>query len=123
MRRQDETGGEGLGERQERIGQQVVDLIRPQRRTAPRSQDIDRHVGARVRERRIMLGFTQQQLADLNSTMNESLSVSGVLLTKVSGRRQMTFDKFTSQNQKLTDTTVYSATLLEDVPASAGVRV
>jgi len=27
--------------------------------------DIDRHVGARVRERRIMLGLTQQQLAGL----------------------------------------------------------
>jgi transcriptional regulator with XRE-family HTH domain len=38
---------------------------RPQRRTGARTQDIDRHVGARVRERRIMLGFTQQQLADL----------------------------------------------------------
>jgi transcriptional regulator with XRE-family HTH domain len=39
--------------------------VRPPRRTAGRTQDIDRHVGARVRERRIMLGFTQQQLADL----------------------------------------------------------
>jgi transcriptional regulator with XRE-family HTH domain len=38
---------------------------RPARRTGNRTQDIDRHVGARVRERRIMLGFTQQQLADL----------------------------------------------------------
>src|SRR5271156_2075097 len=37
----------------------------PQRRSSGRTQDIDRHVGARVRERRIMLGFTQQQLADL----------------------------------------------------------
>jgi transcriptional regulator with XRE-family HTH domain len=35
------------------------------RRSGSRTQDIDRHVGARVRERRIMLGFTQQQLADL----------------------------------------------------------
>ncbi|MBV8937093.1 MAG: helix-turn-helix transcriptional regulator [Alphaproteobacteria bacterium] len=34
-------------------------------RPASRTQDIDRHVGARIRERRIMLGFTQQQLADL----------------------------------------------------------
>jgi transcriptional regulator with XRE-family HTH domain len=39
--------------------------LRSPRRTAGRTQDIDRHVGARVRERRIMLGFTQQQLADL----------------------------------------------------------
>ena len=30
-----------------------------------RTQDIDRQVGARIRERRIMMGLTQQQLADL----------------------------------------------------------
>jgi transcriptional regulator with XRE-family HTH domain len=30
-----------------------------------RAQDIDRYVGARMRERRIMLGFTQQQMAEL----------------------------------------------------------
>jgi transcriptional regulator with XRE-family HTH domain len=35
------------------------------RRSTGRTQDVDQHVGARVRERRIMLGFTQQQLADL----------------------------------------------------------
>ena len=35
------------------------------RRSTRRTQDIDRHVGGRVRERRIMLGLTQQQLADL----------------------------------------------------------
>jgi transcriptional regulator with XRE-family HTH domain len=43
-----------------------ADIVgRPTRRAGGRTQDIDRHVGARVRERRIMLGFTQQQLADL----------------------------------------------------------
>ena len=31
----------------------------------PRAQDIDRHVGARLRQRRIMNGLTQQQMADL----------------------------------------------------------
>ena len=31
----------------------------------PRAEDVDRHVGLRVRDRRIMLGLTQQQLADL----------------------------------------------------------
>src|SRR5690348_13500399 len=31
----------------------------------PRAEDADRHVGARVRERRIALGMTQQQLAEL----------------------------------------------------------
>jgi transcriptional regulator with XRE-family HTH domain len=30
-----------------------------------RPQDIDRYVGARIRERRIMLGLTQHQMADL----------------------------------------------------------
>ena len=30
-----------------------------------RSQDIDRHVGTRVRDRRIFLGLTQQQMAGL----------------------------------------------------------
>jgi transcriptional regulator with XRE-family HTH domain len=30
-----------------------------------RAQDADRHVGARLRERRIMLGMTQHQLAEL----------------------------------------------------------
>src|SRR6267154_2304134 len=37
----------------------------PQRRASGRTQDIDPYVGARIRERRIMLGLTQQQLADL----------------------------------------------------------
>lgn len=44
----------------------TTDMARPtERRSLARTQDIDHHVGARVRERRIMLGFTQQQLADL----------------------------------------------------------
>ena len=30
-----------------------------------RAQDVDRHVGARMRQRRIMLGLTQQQMAEL----------------------------------------------------------
>src|SRR6516165_10128230 len=40
-------------------------LSRTPRRSTSRTQDIDRYVGARIRERRIMLGLTQQQLADL----------------------------------------------------------
>ena len=31
----------------------------------PRAQDLDRHIGERMRQRRIMLGLTQQQMADL----------------------------------------------------------
>jgi transcriptional regulator with XRE-family HTH domain len=30
-----------------------------------RAQDIDRHVGSRMRDRRVMLGLTQQQMAEL----------------------------------------------------------
>ncbi len=37
--------------------------INPRGRARP--QDIDRHVGGRMRERRVMLGLTQQQMADL----------------------------------------------------------
>ncbi len=35
------------------------DVVRP----SPRANNADRHVGARIRERRIMLGLSQQQLA------------------------------------------------------------
>ena len=49
----------------DRPGEADETARRPLRRSGNRTQDIDRHVGARVRERRIMLGFTQQQLADL----------------------------------------------------------
>src|SRR5262245_52565477 len=44
---------------------QIAQRAEPMKRTTNRTQDIDRHVGARIRERRIMLGLTQQQLADL----------------------------------------------------------
>ena len=40
--------------------------LRPSEGAArPRAQEVDRHVGARMRERRIMLGLTQQQMAEL----------------------------------------------------------
>ena len=39
---------------------EAVQPVRPNRVTA-----VDRHVGSRIRERRIMLGLSQQQLADL----------------------------------------------------------
>lgn len=49
-----------------RRGGNGVSAERPKaRRPASRTQEIDRHVGSRIRERRIMLGLTQQQLADL----------------------------------------------------------
>jgi transcriptional regulator with XRE-family HTH domain len=34
-------------------------------RPSPRANDADRHVGGRIRERRIMLGLSQQQLAQM----------------------------------------------------------
>ncbi|MEZ5845811.1 MAG: helix-turn-helix transcriptional regulator [Geminicoccaceae bacterium] len=43
-------------------------MAKPAAQSGPgrsRAQDIDRHVGARMRERRIMLGLTQQQMAEL----------------------------------------------------------
>lgn len=42
----------------------VVAKSKPVPRRA-RAQDVDRHVGARMRERRVMLGLTQQQMAEL----------------------------------------------------------
>src|SRR5215217_8809814 len=41
--------------------------LRAPRPTSPRGRahDADRHVGMRMRERRIMLGLTQQQMAEL----------------------------------------------------------
>ena len=39
----------------------------PRERNGPanRANEIDRHVGARIRERRIMMGLSQQQMADM----------------------------------------------------------
>jgi transcriptional regulator with XRE-family HTH domain len=56
-------GGEGL--RPSSAETARLHAAAPSRRSTGRTQDIDRHVGARIRERRIMLGLTQQQLADL----------------------------------------------------------
>jgi transcriptional regulator with XRE-family HTH domain len=41
--------------------------IQPRQRTEPanRASDIDKHVGVRIRERRIMMGSSQQQMADM----------------------------------------------------------
>src|SRR5918995_310130 len=37
----------------------------PKLATRARPQDVDRYVGARIRDRRILLGLTQQQIAEL----------------------------------------------------------
>ena len=47
------------------VGDNAPPRAATSRRSTTRTQDVDRYVGARIRERRIMLGLTQQQLADL----------------------------------------------------------
>lgn len=44
---------------------------------------------------------TQQQVAELNSVMQETLSVSGILLTKAVGRKELIQAKFGEENEKL----------------------
>jgi ATP-binding cassette subfamily B protein len=61
------------------------------------------HVGGLARKYR---STAQSQLADLNSNMNETLSVSGVLLTKTSGRQSLALGKFLKQSEDLTETSI-----------------
>ncbi|MBV9468781.1 MAG: ABC transporter ATP-binding protein [Abitibacteriaceae bacterium] len=59
-------------------------------------------IAARVGEYSRGLRHTsQQQMADLNATMQETLSVSGVLLTKTSGRRKLAVRDFARENDAL----------------------
>ncbi len=54
----------------------------------------------------------QKLLADLNSTMSETLSVSGVLLSKTNGRRALTAQKFARENEALTQVGLKLAMLM-----------
>jgi ATP-binding cassette subfamily B protein len=56
-------------------------------------------VGSLARDVR---GKVQSQLAELNATMQETLSVSGVLLTKTSGRGAVALRHFEKENESLT---------------------
>ena len=51
----------------------------------------------------------QTRLADMNSTMQETLSVSGVLLSKTSGRAGLSLKKFAGENDSLTDAQIKQA--------------
>ena len=51
----------------------------------------------------------QTRLADMNSTMQETLSVSGVLLSKTSGRAGLSLAKFAGENEGLTDAQIKQA--------------
>src|SRR6266851_1217750 len=46
---------------------------------------------------------TQESMASLTAMMQETLSVSGILLTKTFGRQQYAQGRFEAENQKLTD--------------------
>jgi transcriptional regulator with XRE-family HTH domain len=52
-----------------------------------RTEDIDRHVGARIRGRRIMLGLTQQRLAELIGTTVQQACKYETGLNRVSAGR------------------------------------
>lgn len=51
---------------------------------------------------RVVRAGSQAQLANLNSMMQETLSVSGALLTKTSGRRILVHRRFMEENESLT---------------------
>jgi transcriptional regulator with XRE-family HTH domain len=53
----------------------------------PRAQDADRHVGARLRERRITLGLTQQQLAELVGITYQQAHKYETGINRISGGR------------------------------------
>jgi ATP-binding cassette subfamily B protein len=64
-------------------------------------------IGQRVGlQARAIRGVTQQQLADMNSTMQETLSISGILLMKTSGRQQLAMTKFSDENTLLTNSQI-----------------
>ena len=53
--------------------------------------------------RRELSGQTQESLADLTAHMQETLSVSGILLSKAFGRQSYEIGRFRKQNQKLAE--------------------
>ncbi|HEX6513602.1 MAG TPA: ABC transporter ATP-binding protein, partial [Chloroflexota bacterium] len=52
---------------------------------------------------RIVSSSTQQNLANLTAIMQETLSVSGILLSKTFGRQQHEVERFARQNQEVAD--------------------
>lgn len=53
--------------------------------------------------RREVTTSTQRTVADLTALMEETLSVSGVLLTKAFGRQQREIERFRAENERLTE--------------------
>jgi ATP-binding cassette, subfamily B, bacterial len=64
---------------------------------------------------------SQEQLADLNATMAETLSVSGALLTKTSGRQALTLERFSRVNEAFTETNVRMAMIFRMFGAVFGL--
>lgn len=61
--------------------------------------------------RRVQTG-TQEQTAELNAMMQETLSVSGVLLSKTAGDAALVTEKFQEENQKLAGWQVKSSVIM-----------
>lgn len=53
------------------------------------------------KKRRAISTMTQRSLADMTSMVEETLSVSGVLLTKTFGRQSEEIDRFAAENERL----------------------
>ena len=70
-------------------------------------------IGRRVGDyaQRVSNGL-QEQTAELTSTLQESLSVSGILLTKTTGRAEIIQDRFELENQKLAGWKIKSAVVM-----------
>ncbi|MEA2507901.1 MAG: ATP-binding cassette, subfamily bacterial [Actinomycetota bacterium] len=61
---------------------------------------LSRKVG---RVRREVSGLTQESLADLTAIMQETLSVSGILLSKAFGRQAYEIERFQKENRRLSE--------------------
>ncbi|AIE85993.1 ABC transporter ATP-binding protein [Fimbriimonas ginsengisoli] len=61
---------------------------------------------------RTLRGNVQAQLAGMNSTMQETLSVSGAMLMKTTGRQALAREKFAKENASLTESNVKMATYM-----------
>ncbi|MEU4068022.1 ABC transporter ATP-binding protein [Streptomyces wedmorensis] len=68
---------------------------------------VSRHVGD---ERRVITRDRQRQFADLSSIVQESLSVSGIMLGHTMGRARSLTDNFALQSRKLTEIEVRAST-------------
>jgi transcriptional regulator with XRE-family HTH domain len=67
----------------------AVALKGEERRVPPkaRAQEVDRYVGARIRERRLMLGITQQQMAELTNVTNSQAHKYEQGINRIAGGR------------------------------------